>query len=225
MTTKEEINNSLKAKLHEPFGPMLMEFSIPNIYVNFLNKYGDKISKSENKSKKLDWSNNLIGNVKQEHKIEDSIWNEKPDKDTPNFLYWVGNCVNIYVKTYLSKYGDEVDKELIRTKQMKKIELLTSWLVNQIAGDFNPPHMHKGMVSAAGWLKVPESIEKNEEREEAGYIEWLFADPHPFVNPKFSFKPQVGKIMLFPSWLQHQVYPFRGKGTRRSISFNVNFKY
>ena len=85
--------------------------------------------------------------------------------------------------------------------------------------------MHAGLVSAAGWTMVPESVEKYEEKDHAGWIEWLFAGPHPLLNPKFSFKPAVGKVMFFPSWLQHQVYPFRGKGIRRSISFNVTPRY
>ena len=29
-------------------------------------------------------------------------------------------------------------------------------------------------------------------------------------------------FFLFPSSLHHQVYPFRGKGERRSVSFNVD---
>ena len=37
-----------------------------------------------------------------------------------------------------------------------------------------------------------------------------------------SIKPQVGNLFLFPSSLHHQVYPFRGKGERRSVSFNVD---
>ena len=46
-----------------------------------LNDYGDKVSANDDKSKKLDWSDNLVGNVKQEHKIEDHLWHQKPNKD------------------------------------------------------------------------------------------------------------------------------------------------
>jgi len=37
-------------------------------------------------------------------------------------------------------------------------------------------------------------------------------------------KPEVGDFYLFPSWLAHQVYPFRSDGERRSMAFNVHFK-
>ena len=130
----------------------------------------------------------------------------------------------MYMKTYM---GQAVSDEEIKNVKgdITGVDLHNSWIVNSIAGDFNPPHMHAGLVSAAGWTMVPESVEKDEEKDHAGWIEWLFADPHPLLNPKFPFNPAVGKVMFFPSWLQHQVYPFRGKGIRRSISFNVTPRY
>jgi hypothetical protein len=27
---------------------------------------------------------------------------------------------------------------------------------------------------------------------------------------------------LFPSWMQHMVYPFRGEGERRTVAANLN---
>ena len=219
------MSDKVQAQIHAPFGPMLIEFTMPQPYVDMFNKYADGITKSKKKSKQLDHSDELIGNVKQEHKIEEHLWQEKPKGVEHSFFTWVANCSNVYIKTHLQHQGDAEDKETMKNKNIKGLNLHNSWIVNQVAGDFNPPHMHSGVLSAAGWLIIPESLEKGEEREEAGWIEWLFADPHPFVNPKYPFKPQVGKIMFFPSWLQHQVYPFRGKGIRRSISFNVTPKF
>ena len=219
------MSDKVQAQVHAPFGPMLIEFTIPQPYVDMFNKYSDGITKSEKKSKQLDHSDELIGNVKQEHKIEEHLWQEKPKGVEHSFFTWVANCSNVYVKTHLQHQGDAEDRETMKNKNIKGLNLHNSWIVNQVAGDFNPPHMHSGVLSAAGWLMIPESLEKGEEREEAGWIEWLFADPHPFVNPKHPLKPQVGKVMFFPSWLQHQVYPFRGKGIRRSISFNVTPKF
>ena len=52
------MNEELKiqTKIHAPFSPLLMEFKMPQHYVDKLNAYGDKISASEKKSKQLDWS-------------------------------------------------------------------------------------------------------------------------------------------------------------------------
>ena len=213
----------LRGKVHMPFSPILMEFDIPTPYIDMLNDYGDKISSSEKKSKQLDWSHNLIGNVKQEHAIENHIWQNKPDEHLPTFFNWVGHCTNTYIKTKLND-GDKVDKAVAK-KGIKKMLLHKSWLVNSIAGDFNPPHMHSGMLSAAGWLKMPPSVEKDEEREQAGWIEFIHGTPHMLVDFKYPIKPSVGKIFFFPAWLIHEVFPFRGEGLRRTISFNLSVEF
>jgi hypothetical protein len=213
----------LRGKVHMPFSPMIMEFEIPKPYIDMLNIYADTISKSDKKSKQLDWSDNLVGNVKQEHKIEQHIWQTKPHENLPSLFNWIGICANTYIKTKLND-GDKLDREKSK-KGIKKILLHNSWIVNSIAGDFNPPHMHFGMMSAAGWLKMPESIENNTEREQAGWIEFLHGTPQLFVDFKYPVKPHVGQIFLFPAWLMHEVFPFRGKGLRRTISFNLSVEF
>ena len=35
-------------------------------------------------------------------------------------------------------------------------------------------------------------------------------------------RPKPGLLLLFPSWLMHQVRPYRGTGTRISIAFNLS---
>jgi hypothetical protein len=38
----------------------------------------------------------------------------------------------------------------------------------------------------------------------------------------FVIKPEIGKFLMFPSWLQHMVYPFEGDGERRTVAANLN---
>ena len=42
----------------------------------------------------------------------------------------------------------------------------------------------------------------------------------PF-GEKLRFDPEVGMMLVFPSWLQHFVDPFFGENERISIAFNV----
>ena len=219
----------IKTKQHVPFSPLLMEFTMPQEYIDKLNAYGDKISSDDNKSKKLDFSNRLVGNVKQEHIIEDHIWQEKISDEVPSFFQWVGGCVNIYIQTVLKKNrheevykATETEKQIME-KGIKTLKVLSSWFVNSVAGDFNPIHQHEGRISAAGWLMMPESIQQDKEKEYAGWIEFMYGENLNLLNNKHAVKPEVGQIFMFPSWLQHTVYPFRGEGIRRSISFNVDF--
>ena len=42
-----------------------------------------------------------------------------------------------------------------------------------------------------------------------------------FRSDNLKFKPEVGTMLVFPSWLKHSVYPFYVDGERRSMSFNA----
>ena len=37
-------------------------------------------------------------------------------------------------------------------------------------------------------------------------------------------RPKPGLLVLFPSWLMHQVRPYRGTGTRISVAFNLGLR-
>jgi hypothetical protein len=47
--------------------------------------------------------------------------------------------------------------------------------------------------------------------------------PLPWVGSGLGipFVPEEGKLLLFPSWLEHHVEAFEGDGERISVSFNV----
>ena len=36
-----------------------------------------------------------------------------------------------------------------------------------------------------------------------------------------SFVPKAGKLVMFPSWLMHQVRPYKGSAVRISIAMNL----
>ena len=108
-----------------------------------------------------------------------------------------------------------------------KIGIEKAWIVSQFAGDFNPPHLHRGNISGVGYLKIPSSIRRNKEKDLAGLISFfdgrvsLPRNSPPLVKHRETFKPRVGDLYIFPSFLMHDVHPFRGDGERRCFSFNA----
>ena len=46
----------------------------------------------------------------------------------------------------------------------------------------------------------------------------------PFAIGNFSLNLQPGQLVLFPSWLLHQVLPFFGDGERITVAFNCAFQ-
>jgi len=88
-------------------------------------------------------------------------------------------------------------------------------------------HIHDSNLSGVAFLKIPPGFEKEYAKEDhhptAGCLEFLGSIPNHFANHSYLVKPEVGDFYLFPSWLTHQVYPFRSKGERRSLAFNIHF--
>ena len=56
----------------------------------------------------------------------------------------------------------------------------------------------------------------------AGAAEHMYDIPR-FKHPSFAYAhPEVGKVVIFPIWLLHQVAPFFGEGERRTMSCNID---
>ena len=77
-------------------------------------------------------------------------------------------------------------------------------------------------------IEIPASEEeykKEDHHPTAGCLEFLGSMPNHFARHSYIAKPKVGEFYLFPSWLTHQVYPFRSEGERRSLAFNIHFTF
>ena len=49
------------------------------------------------------------------------------------------------------------------------------------------------------------------------------ADPRPENRQHVTYDVEVGKLILFESWLRHEVAPNPSRGERVSISFNYDW--
>ena len=193
--------------IYQPFGPSILKVKMPQEYVNLFNVEADRILHNDKLSKKYDWSHNLAGNVKKEIAID-----HNKIKGFPEFMVTMSD-------QYLSKVLPEWTTDA-------KVSFRV-WVVSQYAGDFNPVHIHDANLSGVAFLKVPpgfnEEYKKEDHHPTAGCLEFLGSIPNHFARHSYTVKPEVGDFYLFPSWLAHQVYPFRCEGERRSMSFNVHF--
>ena len=202
---KEEMD--IQYDIYQPFGPSILKVKMPQGYVNLLNAQADEILNDEKLSKEKNWSHNLAGNVRKEVAID---YNKI--KNFPEFLVTMS-------KTY---YKHTIDKEPVKGSKIG----FRVWVVSQYAGDFNPMHIHDANLSGVAFLKLPPKFEEEYKKEDhhptVGCLEFLGSVPNHFARHSYIVKPEVGDFYLFPSWLTHQVYPFRSEGERRSMSFNVH---
>lgn len=101
---------------------------------------------------------------------------------------------------------------------------LAAWANMHDEGGFNIQHNHPGsLLSACFYLSVPE-----------GSGDLVLIDPRPGVNLSIlngnapnckcvkRIKPQVGLLVVFPSWLEHRVEPHENTEPRLSIAMNLS---
>ena len=198
----------IKYKNLRVLGPAVLRVKIPDKIIKKLNEYIDNTVKNKSKAEKLNYGEKLVGDVTQEFLLEIEF------VKSSGWLDFLGNCSKIYT-------------ELNEGKKITKFNLLDTWVVRQFKNEYNPTHWHGGHISGAGFLKVPkilgESVQKKKEINYRGGNLQLIHGSRMFTCPStYNIIPEVGDFYLFPNYLMHTVFPFKGTDEeRRSISFNA----
>ena len=55
-------------------------------------------------------------------------------------------------------------------------------------------------------------------------VNWAQLPGQPF-GTQLQINPEAGTMLVFPSWMQHWVHPFKGTGERISLAFNVRLRF
>ena len=110
--------------------------------------------------------------------------------------------------------------------EIKKFNILASWVVRQFKNEYNPTHWHSGHVSGVGYLKVPntlgKSLQKNKKINPNGQLQLIHGSKQFLSESTIDIVPKVGDFYFFPNYLMHSVFPFTDTNDeRRSISFNA----
>ena len=191
-------------------------FNVPPEVLKTLIKLTDKILEDENR---VDWGNNLVGQVKEEPWVSNEILKEA------GIYQYLSMMLYNYVWNSLTRDGHELEKLEVHLDHM--------WVVSQYAGEYNPIHFHTYCdLSSVMWLKIPEMEDRLKSKklpeykmQRDGMIEFVYktACPTGLEKGSISFLPTEGQMAIFPSNLLHTVYPFEGLGERRSVAFNSHW--
>tara|TARA_B100002052_G_scaffold184083_1_gene167721 strand:- start:52 stop:660 length:609 start_codon:yes stop_codon:yes gene_type:complete len=190
-------------KIINPFGPKIAVFKIPKKIIILINKEVEMILKNKEKLKKSNYSNKLVGQVKQEFQLSNNFINK-------HLIRFINNSV----KTYIKKSSN---------RNAKRISLKNLWIVRQFKNEYNPIHFHSGDISGVGYLNIPKKITQgNKKLKTNGTIDFIYGSKSFLNNSIFNHRPKVGDLILFPNYLMHTAYPFKRDGERRSFSFNLS---
>jgi hypothetical protein len=207
-----------------------METQMPEKMVKDLNTYLDDLLKQDDRES---LASELVGQI---HRGEQLTMDPEHEllQEYCQFLTGLGAS---YVNTVMEKTGHSL-------KKPRQIEVDEAWSVHSFEGDYNPIHDHGTKtimgISTTGWTKVPQQIldqptagspqysKYNDSGACDGYLAFSYGrsqimDVERLRPPQTAeVQPQVGRLLVFPSWLQHMVYPFFGKGERRTVASNLN---
>ena len=168
---------------------------------------------------KENWNSNLAGNIDTSLLLE--------DEDDFFMEYVVGPIALMYVN-----HPPVTWVQNNYTHRAKSLVLNSLWVNFQNQLEFNPIHNHGGLISFVIWMKIPTDwkdqhslpICKNSNAPSASDFQFTYSDMlgnHQDYRIKMG-DFQEGWILVFPSQLRHQVYPFYECDEQRvSISGNI----
>jgi hypothetical protein len=134
--------------------------------------------------------------------------------------YYLNNCENLlqFIAKVIAEYNQS---EFLNIHDSYKVAIQDMnlvfgqpWINYMKSGEYIPNHIHDGILSYSLWVKVPEeSTFQFTYNDIIGNVQYN----HIPINEE-----DEGTIVLFPSKLSHQVYPFyNSEEDRISISGNL----
>ena len=175
--------------------------------VNKQSSFNDKFPINE---KMRRWNSKLIGQIEKEYKF-----------DLPkNF------------EKFLSEFCSEYNKHFNITGF--RIKETMSWMNIQQKNEYNPNHRHSANLSWVAWIDIPYSLANEDSMSNTkesifktnSRFEFLFSKLNGEITTHTLNvdKTWEGKIVMFPSYLMHTVYPFFTSDEYRiSIAGNIHY--
>jgi hypothetical protein len=220
------MNDQIEYELFSLPAAFMLQHNLPEQVVTTLNDYLDTLKQNKLRESAADY---LVGQIHQGEQL-------KMDHEDVSLTPFV-RIVESLAAAYLRHFVEQTKSPL----RPKKISMDKLWSVHSYQGDYNPIHDHLTAaqmgISFTTWTMVPEQIMKRDDQrvdlyESSGAIDGFInftyglnqtADPER-LRPSQSryIMPVPGKLLLFPSWMQHTVYPFFGEGERRTVAGNLN---
>jgi len=155
------------------------------------------------------------------------------DGGSPLLEEFMSELLPSFIDKHVESYGSPWR---VVMKEGKSLNLNSFWVNFQKKHEFNPPHDHGGVYSFVIWMQIPTSYA---EQRKLPVCANSNADNH-ISNFAFSYTNTLGKIstfaynmekeaegymVMFPSQMTHQVFPFYESDEERiSISGNITIK-
>ena len=169
-------------------------------------------------NKKNNCNSMLVGNITSSHTL----------MDRGDWFYI--NVISPLMETYADEFENLGKK--VATSVYHPYHMNNWWVNYQKQTEFNPNHDHNGIYSFVIWMKIPfnyeEQVKKNiPRRSDSGQVSCFEFNYSNLMGDCKTFSYQLsskddGRMIFFPSKLNHQVYPFYDCDEDRiSVSGNI----
>jgi tetratricopeptide (TPR) repeat protein len=124
------------------------------------------------------------------------------------------------IREYLKRVGQGTDP--LRRRNSGAWTFNGSWSVRLRTSGHHRSHVHpRGWISSACYVELPECM--NQAATDEGIL--TFGQPSlrttPSLSAEYSVRPEVGMLVLFPSYFWHGTLPFSSNQPRLTVAFDA----
>jgi len=191
-----------------PFGPPLYINMMDQKYIDEMLEHVETVQDTPNQ---YDMRSNLAGRINDQYTIEPLT----------------SEACKGHILQHVTQYQFDVNADM---QAAPPIEIDGLWVNMQRHMELNPMHSHDGMFSFVIFLKnelnreetINNRFDSVRDTELAGHLHFRYGEGN-FMNWNvYNLWPEVGQIILFPSWLQHMVMPhYEEDKLRISVAGNI----
>jgi uncharacterized protein (TIGR02466 family) len=133
--------------------------------------------------------------------------------------------LSLKIDKHVKKFARHLEMDL----QGGKLEMVSCWVNIMPANATHAFHIHPlSVISGTYYVSAPKGS-GHIKFEDPRLSQFMAAPPklpdcHPRNKQYVQLAPEPGSVVLFESWLRHEVPPNLGDGTRVSISFNYDWR-
>jgi tetratricopeptide (TPR) repeat protein len=124
----------------------------------------------------------------------------------------------------IARYREHIGqgKDALRRRNHGASRFNGSWSVRLHSAGYHTSHVHpRGWISSACYIQLPDSMRAGHTAE--GTLS--FGAPGmittPSLDAEFSVRPELGQLVLFPSYFWHGTLPFHSEQPRLTVAFDV----
>ena len=124
----------------------------------------------------------------------------------------------------IARYRDQIGRgeDPLRRRNQGASRFNGSWSVRLHRAGYHTSHVHpRGWISSACYIQLPDSMKAGHTAEGSLSFGAPGMITMPALDAELSVRPELGQLVLFPSYFWHGTLPFHSEQPRLTVAFDV----